>query len=54
VLLLWIYGLPYKEIADRLHITLPAVKKRVERLHQKIGVGSQAELLAKIFGPGIL
>ncbi|MEP7220450.1 MAG: LuxR C-terminal-related transcriptional regulator, partial [Bacteroidota bacterium] len=45
------FGLSYKEIAEQLHLTPVAIKKRVLRIHKKANVSSQLQLFGKYLSP---
>ncbi|MDB5033678.1 MAG: Response regulator [Chlorobi bacterium] len=45
------FGMSYQEIADQLHLTPVAIKKRVLRIHRKANVTSQSQLFGKYFSP---
>jgi DNA-binding CsgD family transcriptional regulator len=44
-------GLAYREIADRLCVSLATVKTHVNRVYQKCGVGNKIELLRLLSAP---
>jgi DNA-binding CsgD family transcriptional regulator len=45
------FGMSYKEIAEQLHLTPVAIKKRVLRIHKKANVSSQLQLFGKYLSP---
>jgi DNA-binding CsgD family transcriptional regulator len=51
VLNLRLFGLSYKDIADRLSISITTVSQHLAAAHRKAGVHSQTELFAKYFAP---
>jgi DNA-binding CsgD family transcriptional regulator len=51
VVLLQLFGHSYEQIADRLHLSLDAVRKHVKNIYRKTGTHSYIELFAKYFTP---
>ena len=49
VAILLLFGHSYKQIAERIHVSLDAVRKRVGRIYRKTGTASVTELFAKYF-----
>lgn len=43
-------GYLYKEIADRLHITLNTVKQHIHKIYEKLHVSNRTEALNKLYG----
>ncbi len=43
-------GYLYKEIAERLHITLNTVKQHIHKIYEKLHVGNRTEALNKLYG----
>ena len=42
-------GLRYKEIADKLYISVPTVKSHLHSIYKKMHVGSRTEAVNKLF-----
>ncbi|HZA34714.1 MAG TPA: helix-turn-helix transcriptional regulator, partial [Vicinamibacterales bacterium] len=47
-------GLPNKAIADVLDISLWTVATHLRRIFAKLGVGTRAEMIARVIGDGLL
>jgi DNA-binding CsgD family transcriptional regulator len=47
-------GLPNKSIADVLDISLWTVATHLRRVFAKLGVGTRAEMIARVIGDGLL
>jgi DNA-binding CsgD family transcriptional regulator len=47
-------GLPNKAIADVLDISLWTVATHLRRIFAKLGVGTRAEMIARVLGDGLL
>ena len=47
-------GLPSKSIADVLDISLWTVATHLRRVFAKLGVGTRAEMIARVIGDGLL
>ncbi len=43
-------GYLYKEIADRLHITLNTVKQHIHKVYEKLHVSNRTEAVNKLYG----
>lgn len=43
-------GFLYKEIADRLHITLNTVKQHIHKIYEKLHVSNRTEAVNKLYG----
>ncbi|MEO5931898.1 MAG: helix-turn-helix transcriptional regulator [Candidatus Kapaibacterium sp.] len=51
VLSLLVLGYPYKQVADRMDLSLDTIRKHMKRIYRKTRTGSLAELFAKYFTP---
>ncbi|MEO6132855.1 MAG: helix-turn-helix transcriptional regulator [Saprospiraceae bacterium] len=43
-------GLLYKEIADRLSISIATVRQHIHRIYEKLHVQNRTEALIKVYG----
>jgi DNA-binding CsgD family transcriptional regulator len=51
VIIHYLVGRSYKVIADHLSVSLSAVRKHIEAIHEKTGAKTTAELVARFFTP---
>ncbi len=51
ILSLMLLGYSYKQVADRMEVTIDTVRKHMKRIYRKTRTGSLAELFAKYFTP---
>ena len=51
VIIHYLVGRSYKEIADHLAVSISTVRKHIEAIHTKTGVKTTAQLVARFFAP---
>ncbi|HVZ38530.1 MAG TPA: LuxR C-terminal-related transcriptional regulator [Candidatus Kapabacteria bacterium] len=53
ILTLMLMGLSYKQVADRMELSIDTIRKHTKRIYRKTRTGSLPELFAKYFTPRI-
>jgi DNA-binding CsgD family transcriptional regulator len=51
ILSLMLLGYSYKQVADRMELSIDTIRKHMKRIYRKTRTGSLAELFAKYFTP---